>query len=65
MTGWSKHILWGNYRVGGGVLTPGGTAWGQNIVWGDTHAPNGTNVVWGDNCCTAACDDIVWGNNIV
>ena len=40
--GWSKHILWGNYRVGGGVLTPGGTAWGHNIVWGDAHTPAGT-----------------------
>ena len=28
MRAWSKHILWGNNRVRGGVLTPGGTAWG-------------------------------------
>ena len=65
MTGWSKHIQWGNYRVGGGVLTPGANAWGANIVWGDSYTPNGTNIVWGENCDTAACDNIVWGNNIV
>ena len=35
---WSKHILWGNRRVTGGVLTPGGNAWGANIVWGEARA---------------------------
>ena len=65
MSVWSKHILWGNKRVRGGVLTPGGTAWALNIVWGDALTPEGQNIVWGDNCATAACDNIVWGNNIV
>ena len=64
MRAWSKHIFWGNRRVSGGVLTPGGTAWGQNIVWGDTLTPTGQNIVWGENCA-AGCDNIVWGNNIV
>ena len=62
MKSWSKHIFWGNRRVTGGVLTPGGTAWGQNIVWGDTLTPTGKNIVWGENCA-AACDNIVWGNS--
>jgi serine protease AprX len=65
MRAWSKHIFWGNYRVRGGVLTPGGTAWGANIVWGDTLTPTGQNIVWGENCDTLNCDNIVWGNNIV
>jgi len=65
MHAWSKHILWGNRRVKGGVLTPGGTAWGLNIVWGEMHTPQGQNIVWGENCDTASCDNIVWGNNIV
>ncbi len=65
MKSWSRHILWGNRRVKGGVLTPGGTAWATNIVWGDSATPGGTNIVWGENCDTAACDNIVWGNNIV
>ena len=65
MKAWSRHILWGNRRVKGGVLTPGGTAWGLNIVWGDMHTPLGQNIVWGENCDNANCDNIVWGNNIV
>ena len=65
MKSWSRHILWGNRRVKGGVLTPGGTAWGLNIVWGDMHTPLGQNIVWGENCDNANCDNIVWGNNIV
>jgi serine protease AprX len=65
MRAWSKHLLWGNRRVSGGVLTPGGTAWALNIVWGDSLTPAGQNIVWGDNCDTAACDNIVWGNNVV
>ena len=62
---WSKHLIWGNKRVRGGVLTPGGTAWALNIVWGDSLTPEGQNIVWGENCDTAACDGIVWGSNIV
>ena len=65
MRAWSRHILWGNKRVRGGVLTPGGTAWAHNIVWGDSFTPAGQNIVWGENCDTASCDNIVWGNNIV
>ena len=65
MYSWSRHILWGNRRVKGGVLTPGGTAWGLNIVWGELHTPQGQNIVWGENCANTNCDNIVWGNNIV
>ena len=64
MKSWSRHILWGNQRVTGGVLAPGGTAWGLNIVWGDSLMPSGQNIVWGDNC-DDSCDNVVWGNNIV
>jgi serine protease AprX len=65
MRGWSQHVLWGNYRVRGGVLTPGGTAWASNIVWGDSRTPSGSPVVWGENCYGPCDDNIVWGNNIV
>ena len=65
MKSWSRQIFWGNRRVKGGVLTPGGTAWGLNIVWGDMHTPQGQNIVWGENCDNAHCDNVVWGNNIV
>ncbi len=64
-SGWSRHIFWGNRRVTGGVLTPGGTAWAANIVWGESRTPAGANIVWGENCFNGDCDNIVWGNNIV
>ena len=64
MAGWSRHILWGNYRVSGGVLTPNATAWATNIVWGESRTTTGQNIVWGENC-DGSCDNIVWGNNIV
>jgi serine protease AprX len=65
MTGWSKQIFWGNKRVRGGVLTPGGTAWRGDVQWGSSATPTGTNIVWGDNCADASCTSAVWGNNIV
>ncbi len=65
MRAWSKHIFWGNRRVTGGVLTPGGTAWDDNIVWGDMLTPDGDNIVWGENCYNGDCGNIVWGNSIV
>jgi hypothetical protein len=64
MTGWSRHILWGNRRVSGGVLTPGGTAWTNGVTWGANKTPAGLNIVWGENCA-GDCDNVVWGNNIV
>jgi serine protease AprX len=66
-SGWSKHIFWGNYRVTGGVLTPGGTAWSGNVTWGVMQTPAGQNVVWGESCSASDpnCDNVVWGNNLV
>jgi hypothetical protein len=60
---WSQHILWGNHRVSGGVITPGANAWGTNIVWGEA-ATLATNIVWGENCA-GSCYDVAWGRNIV
>lgn len=64
MKAWSGHIFWGNRRVSGSVLTPGGTAWLSGVQWGGTSTPTGQNIVWGENCA-GDCDNIVWGNNIV
>ncbi|HWI17427.1 MAG TPA: S8 family serine peptidase [Vicinamibacterales bacterium] len=64
MKAWSGHIFWGNRRVSGGVLTPGGTAWLAGVQWGGSSTPAGQNIVWGENCA-GDCDNIVWGNNIV
>ena len=65
MNGWSRQIFWGNKRVRGGVLTPGGTAWGADVTWGSVATATGAGVVWGDNCADAACNGVVWANNIV
>jgi hypothetical protein len=65
MNGWSRQIFWGNKRVRGGVLTPGGTAWGADVTWGNLVTPTGAGVVWGDNCPDTSCNGVVWANNVV
>ncbi len=55
---WSRQILWGNYRVSGGVLQPWGSAWGTNIIWGSTK----DNIIWGSACAARGCDNIIWGS---
>ena len=56
---WSRHIIWGNRRVSGGVLQPWGSAWGTNIIWGSTR----DNIIWGSGCSTRNCDNIIWGSS--
>ena len=55
---WSRHIIWGNRRVSGGMLQPWGSAWATNIIWGST----GDNIIWGSGCSTPGCDNIIWGS---
>ena len=60
-------LIWGNHRVSGGVLTPGGTAWGPTSC-GASSTLAGQNVVWGENCDqvgTCESDNVVWGNSAV
>jgi hypothetical protein len=69
---WSRHIVWGNHQLTGGIPVPTanafslGTTWGvarteagDNIVWGT--ARNGDNIVWGT---AADGDNIVWGTAV-
>jgi serine protease AprX len=58
---WNKHIIWGNQRIGGGVLSVTANAFGRNIVWGTARTDEGENIVWGTVCATAACENVVWG----
>ena len=30
---WSRHIVWGNDRIGGGMLLPGSNAWNLGVNW--------------------------------
>ncbi|HJZ77304.1 MAG TPA: S8 family peptidase [Vicinamibacterales bacterium] len=60
---WSKHIIWGNHRLGSGVLSLGANAFSVGTSWGVARADNGDNIVWGTACGTPTCDgdNIVWG----
>ena len=62
---WSRHILWGNHRIHGGLPLPGSNAWRLDVTWGADTTPAGEALVWG----VKADDNIVWstrdGGNIV
>jgi serine protease AprX len=65
-TPWGRHLIWGNYRLGGGVPLPGTNAWAQGLTWGATSSLSGGRIVWGaeslDNIVWSMLDDnIVWG----
>ena len=54
---WSRQLLWGATRVGGGVLTAGANAWSPGVVWGASTTPGGNPIVWG----VVADSDLPWG----
>jgi len=56
---WARHLIWGNYRVSGGVPLPGSNAWATNVVWGEMRTPDDSLVVWG----AAKPDNVVWGES--
>jgi serine protease AprX len=59
---WNRHINWGNYRVGGGMIEAHANAWGTNVTWGTESTDEGDTVVWGTTCpTTEECDTVVWG----
>ena len=55
-TPWSRHILWGNERVHGGVLKATANAWRADVVWGSATTPQGDDVAWG-----TSADGNAWG----
>ena len=64
---WARHIIWGNYRITGGVPLPGSNAWATNQTWGALKTQTGQPVVWGARRTTSnivwsvdADDNIVW-----
>jgi serine protease AprX len=60
---WSKHIIWGNYLLTGGVPLPGANAWGRGVVWGAARTATGSNIVWGAGCPGLNCNSLGWGSN--
>ena len=65
---WSRHLLWGNYRVKGGIPLPGSNAWELGQRWGGLKTPEGQQpVVWGaqslGNIVWATTNNIVWATD--
>ena len=63
---WSKHFIWGNHEMSGGLMLPGANAWDLGVVWGVPRVlgDTGDNIVWGTSCGLADCgDSIVWGTS--
>jgi serine protease AprX len=63
---WSKHVIWGNHEMSGGLMLPGANAWNLGVVWGvpRVNGADGDNIVWGISCGAPDCGDaIVWGTS--
>ena len=61
---WSKHFIWGNFELSGGLMLPQANAWAVGVDWGATGTADGDNIVWGTSCGTADCGgNIVWGTS--
>jgi subtilisin family serine protease len=56
---WSQQVIWGNYRVSGGVPRPGANAWAAGQTWGAAAAANGSPIVWG----AAGDGNIIWSTH--
>ena len=59
---WSKHIVWGNHVLSGGMILPTANAFSAGTNWGSPTTVEGANIVWG-TVCGNDCDNIVWGTN--
>jgi hypothetical protein len=47
---WNRHIIWGNHRVGGGMLNASSNAWQAGGTWGDIITPDGEPIDLGTRC---------------
>jgi len=59
---WSRKIIWGNHRVGGGVLDLSQNAFRLDTTWGVAQTESGDNIVWGT--AVGDGDNIVWGTAV-
>ncbi len=59
---WSRHIIWGNHKIGGGIIDPAANAWKLGVEWGWAYVKgdDGDNIVWGTD---SDGDNIVWGTD--
>jgi serine protease AprX len=52
---WSRHVLWGNQLIRGGVPTANGAAWANGVTWGAARTASGGLIDWGVRCANDAC----------
>jgi subtilisin family serine protease len=59
---WSRHVIWGNQVIAGGVMVPSKNAWKNSVVWGSarTLGSDGDNIIWGTQ---GDGDNIIWGTS--
>lgn len=61
---WSRHFIWGNHQLSGGLMLPEANAWQLGVQWGVAKTDDGENIVWGTSCGLADCgENIVWGTS--
>ncbi len=60
---WSKHIIWGNHQLHGGLINPAANAFQVGTTWGVAKTDANDNIVWGTDCGVDGCDNIVWGTD--
>jgi len=63
---WSRHFIWGNHEMSGGLMLPEANAWTLGVMWGTpkTLGADGDNIVWGTSCGSSDCGgNIVWGTS--
>ena len=65
---WSRHIIWGNDRIVGGLAMLVSNAWALGVTWGAEAANivwsehvRADNIVWSEDCGGADCKGVVWG----
>ena len=54
---WSRQLIWGNYILSGGVLSPAGNAWAVGQTWGARATASDAPIVWG---VSATDGNIIW-----
>ena len=52
---WSRHLIWGNQLIRGGVPTPNATAWAPDVTWGASTTSSGSAIDWGVRCSGDDC----------
>jgi serine protease AprX len=61
---WSRRIIWGDYRLGGGAISSNANAFEARTVWGAQRDEDGDNIVWGTLCESETCANVV-GNSLL